>query len=85
MTTGRKRGAKKFGHVATPSTKPPSDKDLHRLGLPGRHDQGMGTAGRSGGGKSAGGKGQKPQSNAAGADRGGRRSGGGKPAGKRQK
>ena len=56
MTTGRKRGAEKFGHVKTPKVRKPSTKDLNRAAASGRAEQGLGTGGRPGGTKSSGGK-----------------------------
>jgi len=56
MTTGRKRGAEKFGSVKTPKVRKPSAKDLNRAKASGRSEQGLGTGGRPGGSKSSGGK-----------------------------
>jgi hypothetical protein len=57
--------------------KAPSAKDTHRAAVEGRHDQGMGRAGKAGGTKSAGGKGGRVQGGMRGGDRGGWKSGGG--------
>jgi len=56
MTAGRKRGAQKHGHMASPKARAPSAKERHRAEEPGRAEQGLGRAGRSGGTKSSGGR-----------------------------
>jgi len=77
MAAGKKRGAKPFGHVATPKPKKATEKDTHRAAVHGRAEQGMGSGGRPGGTKSSGGKG-RTQGRPSASIEGARRAGGGR-------
>lgn len=76
MATGKRRGAKPFGAVATPAKRTPSGKDVRRASVAGRAAQGMGSGGKPGGTKSSGGKGHAKGAPTASAKRTMRGSGG---------
>lgn len=80
MATGKARSAKKF--TATKKKDHGHVKDVRRAAAPGREEQGLGTAGRSGGTKSSGGHTGRPKGSPVAATKPSSRGAGGKPMGK---